>query len=312
MMCLCAFFDTQLYISTKPSAHLPPLSLVHCLEDIKTWMAANFLKLNNNKTELMVVAPPSLSKEVGDILLNVDGCTIRPSKVVRNLGVTMDCTLSLQAHISNTIKSAYFHLKNICRLRPSLSLSVAETLSHAFITSRLDYCNGVLYGLPSKALDQLQRVQNSAARALTHTKRWQHITPTLKQLHWLPVKSRITYKILLLTYKSLHNLAPQYLSDLLHPYSQSRSLRSSGKDQLVIPRSRLLGIEPSVLLPPLSGTVYLSTSAKPPLWLRSKSTSSPTFLLRPMVFNPSSSPLPFSLAPSIFCKATLGSMKGAI
>ncbi len=235
----CYADDNQLYISTKPSAHLPPLSLVHCLRDIKTWMATNLLKLNNNETELMVVASPSQSKEVGDVLLNVDGCTIRPSQEVRNLGVILDCNLSLQAHISSTTKSAFFHLKNICRLRPSLSDPVAETLIHAFITSRLDYCNGVLYGLPNKALDRLQRVQNSAARILTNTKRWQHITPTLKHLHWLPVKSRITYKLLLLTYKSLHTLAPQYLSDLIQQHSRPRSLRSSGKDQLVTPRSRL-------------------------------------------------------------------------
>ncbi|XP_075342899.1 olfactory receptor 8G17-like [Odontesthes bonariensis] len=202
-------------------------------------MATNLLKLNNIKTELMVVASPSQSKEVGDVLLNVDGCTIRPSQEVRNLGVILDCNLSLQAHISSTTKSAFFHLTNICRLRPSLSDPVAETLIHAFITSHLDYCNGVLYGLPNKALDRLQRVQNSATRILTNTKRWQHITPTLKHLHWLPVKSRITYKILLLTYKSLHTLAPQYLSDLIQQHSQPRSLRSSDKNQLVTPRSRL-------------------------------------------------------------------------
>ena len=119
---------------------------------------------------------------------------------------------------------------------PSLSDSVTETLIHSFITSRLDYSNGVLSGLPSKALDRLQYVQNSAARLLTHTKPWEHITPILKKLHWLPVKQRITYKILLLTYKALHSLAPQYITHLLHPYSQSRSLRSTGKDLLSIPR----------------------------------------------------------------------------
>lgn len=235
----CYADDTQLYISTKPSAQLPPISLVDCLHKIKTWMTANLLKLNNKKTELLVVAPPSLAKKVGDLFLVVDGDTIRPSPEVRNLGVILDPILSLQAHIKTTTKSAFFHLKNISRLRPSLSDSVTETLIHAFITSRLDYCNGVLYGLPSKTLDRLQYVQNSAARVLTRSKPWQHITPTLKKLHWLPVKFRISYKILLLTYKSLHGLAPQYLADLLHRCSQPRSLRSSDKDQLATPRTRL-------------------------------------------------------------------------
>ncbi|XP_032387662.1 uncharacterized protein LOC116699262 [Etheostoma spectabile] len=156
-----------------------------------------------------------------------------------HLGVIMDSTLSFQQHIKNTTKTAFYHLQNISRLRQWLSNSVAETLIHSFITSRLDYCNGILFGLPSKSTDRLQYVQNSAARMLTHTKLGLHITPILKKLHWLPIKSRIKYKILLLTYKSLHGLAPQYLTDLLHPYTQSRSLRSSDKDLLAVPNSRL-------------------------------------------------------------------------
>ena len=134
-------------------------------------------------------------------------------------------------------KSAFFHLKNISRLRPSLSNTVAETLIHGFISNRLDYCNGVLFGIPSKTLDRLQHVQNSAARVLTHTKPWQHITRTLTHLHWLPVKYRISYKLLLLTYKSLHSQAPQYLSDLLHQHTPSRSLRSSDSGLLSVPRT---------------------------------------------------------------------------
>ena len=109
------------------------------------------------------------------------------------------------------------------------------------MSSRLDYCNGLLFGLPKKDLDRLQYVQNSAARVLTRTKPWQHITPTLKQLHWLPVKYRIDYKLLLLTYKALHALAPQYLSDLLENYTPARTLRSSDLGLLTVPRAKKLG-----------------------------------------------------------------------
>ena len=185
----------------------------------------------------MVVAPKALLRKVGDLLLQVDGCSISPSSEVRNLGVILDSTLSFQSHIKSVTKSAFFHLKNISRLRPSLSNTTAETLIHAFITSRLDYCNGVLFGVPKKTLDRLQYVQNSAARVLTHTKPWQHITPTLIHLHWLPVRSRISFKLLLLTYKSLHSLAPQYLSDLLHRHAPSRSLRSTNMGLLSTPRT---------------------------------------------------------------------------
>ena len=157
-------------------------------------MSLNLLKINSNKTELIIVAPKAQLQKVGDLLLNIDGCSISPSTEVRNLGVILDSTLSFQAHIKSITKSAFYPLKNIARLSPSLSDSVAETLIHAFISSRLDYCNGVLSGVPSKSLARLQYVQNSAARLLTRTKPWQHITPTLIHLHWLPVKSRIQKK----------------------------------------------------------------------------------------------------------------------
>ena len=175
---------------------------------------------------------------MSDLILSIDGCSICPSSLVRNLGVLFDPSLSFDSHIKSITKSAFFQLRNISRLRPSLSDTSAETLIHAFVTSRLDYCNAVLYGVPNKSLARLQLVQNSAARILTRTKPWQHITPTLQNLHWLPITHRITFKILLLTYKSLHGLAPSYLSDLLEPYTPSRDLRSSDAGLLSIPFTR--------------------------------------------------------------------------
>ena len=90
-----------------------------------------------------------------------------------------------------------------------------EKLIHAFISSRVDYCNGLLTGLPKKTIKQLQLIQNAAATLLSRTKRTEHITPVLKSLHWLPVSYRIDFKVLLLVYKSLNGLGPEYMSRVL-------------------------------------------------------------------------------------------------
>ncbi len=121
------------------------------------------------------------------------------------------------------------------RLRPMLSLPVAEKLINTFVFSRIDYCNALLAGVSKTTLSKLQSVQNSAVRILTGTKTSEHISPVLESFHWLPVRFRIDFKILMLTYKALHGLALHYLSQLLSVYTPSRDLRSSDSGLLVIP-----------------------------------------------------------------------------
>ncbi len=104
------------------------------------------------------------------------------------------------------------------------------------MTSRLDYCNALLGGCPASSINKLQIVQNAAARVLTRSRKYDHITPILQSLHWLPIKFRISYKILLLAYKALNYLAPVYLTNLLSRYNPTRSLRSQNSGLLVVPR----------------------------------------------------------------------------
>ena len=104
-----------------------------------------------------------------------------------------------------------------------------EKLVHAFVTSRLDSCNAILYGLPDKELSKLQRIQNAAARVVTLSRKHDHITPVMRDLHWLPVRQRIIFKLMLLTFKSLCGSAPSYISELITRYQPTRSLRSASQ-----------------------------------------------------------------------------------
>lgn len=110
---------------------------------------------------------------------------------------------------------------------------------HAFVSSRLDNGNSLLYGLPQSQLKRLQRIQNTAARIILRLKKHDHISHHVKALHWLPVKARIDFKILLLTYKAINGLAPLYLSELLTPYCSNRDSRLNNRGLLQIPQTRL-------------------------------------------------------------------------
>ena len=225
--------DTQLYIVVSPDDPGQIDTLFKCILDIESWMASNFLQLNQDKTQTLVVGSEVQREKLSVKLLSA---SFNPCKTVKNLGVIFDPDLNFGPHIRDVTKKAFYHLKNIAKVRQFLSQANAETLIHAFITCRIDYCNALLSGLPQKSIAQLQLLQNSAARMLTRTRKRAHMTPILKSLHWLPVCFRIDFKILLLVYKALNGLAPVYLSDLLLSYEPVRALRSSGRGLLVIPK----------------------------------------------------------------------------
>ncbi len=180
-------------------------------------MTNNFLLLNSDKTEILLIGPKNSTQNILDHNLQLDGCPV-PASTVKNLGVILDSNLSFENHISHVTKTAFFHLRNleIAKLRNMLSVSDAEKLVHAFMTSRLDYWNALLGGCPASSINNLHIVQNSAARVLTRSRKYDHISVILQSLHWLPIKFCISYKILLLTYKALNGLAPAYLTSHYH------------------------------------------------------------------------------------------------
>ena len=161
------------------------------------------------------------------------------------------------SHINNICSLSFYYLYNIRRIRKYLSHQSAISLIPLNITSKLDYCNSLLYGLPTIHINKLQRVQNAAARLVTNTPCICHITPILEDLHWLPIKYRIELKIVLLTFKCLHGLAPQYLVDLIAVAAQSRyNLRFRNVTLLVPANARSL--------PTLGDRAF--QSAAPKLW----------------------------------------------
>ena len=235
--CMMYADDSQLYTVLKHPREDTVQRMERCIMDIKIWTINNKLFLHDGKTEAIHISSKfrSTSQVAG---IKVGDCTISPVSEVRNLGVTFDKNLCMDTHITNICKCAFLAIRDIGKIRRYLDKSTTERLVHAFISSRLDYCNSILLGLPSYLIERLQKIQNTAARLVALTKRTERMTPILKELHWLPVAERIIFKTLMLTYKCVNGLAPEYLAELLHLYQPCRTLRSSKKCLLQDPGSR--------------------------------------------------------------------------
>ena len=235
--------DDQLYIffeARSQDAAADAISQVEaCVSEIRSWMAANKLKLNDEKTEVIILCSRQYINKVQISNVKVGDTSLIPSECVRNLGVLVDRTISMEEQAKAVSKAAFYQLRNIASVKSCLPISSIEKLIHAFITARLDYCNSLLHGASSAVLQRIQRVQNAAGRLLTGAKKFEHITPILRSLHWLPVRYRIDYKILLITFKSLNGIAPTYLTDLMDRYQPCRTLRSATRNLLYVPKARL-------------------------------------------------------------------------
>ena len=157
-------------------------------------MLIDKLKLNPDKTEFLILGTRQQIEKVITSHLVVGECRICPSIKVKNLGSWFDPNLNMIGHINNICSSSFYYLYNIRRIRKYLSRHSAIFLIHAFITSKLDYCNSLLYGLPTIHINKLWRVQSTAARLVTNT-------PRICHLSWLPIKYRIQFKVVLLTFK---------------------------------------------------------------------------------------------------------------
>ena len=186
----------------------------------------------------MIIGTPQQRAKLLSPSIDFQGSVLTPSDSARNLGVTFDSNHSFTSHISSLCQSAFFQIRILRQIRPILDINTAIILANSLVSSRLDYCNSLLFNLPASSIDRLQRVQNSLARlVLPYFRRRDHITPALQKLHWLPIKQRIIFKIASLTYKIICTSQPAYLHDLIQPYAPAHDhvLRSSSKNLLQIP-----------------------------------------------------------------------------
>ena len=217
--------------------------LSDCAADVSAWCSSRRLQLNASKTELIWFGSRSnLSKLSGhDLSVSVGPVTIQPVGKVRDLGVIFDSELSMKQHISLVTRTCFYHIRRLRQVRRRAGQEVTTQLVLALVMSRLDYCNSLYAGLPQSTIEPLQHVQNAAARLIFDLRPRDHITSCLLQLHWLPIKFRIIYKLCILMYSVRVGNCPQYLTDMVQPLSSQprrSGLRSSDSSNFAKPRLR--------------------------------------------------------------------------
>jgi len=234
--------DTQLYMSFRPgtndSEQAAVRALEACIHDVRSWMINNRLMINDSKTEFLLVGTQFQLKKVNIDSIEVGNSTVMPVSSVRNLGSYFDKHMSMDTHISKVCSKAFCGLYHIRKIRKFLDEKSTLTLVHAFVTSHVDYCNALLYGLPKYQYGRLQKILNAAARVVCSIAKFDHITLTLYKLHWLPVEQRIEFKILLMVYKALHGKSPLYIADFIQfDRNSNYDLRSNASQNLVCPET---------------------------------------------------------------------------
>ena len=240
--------DTQIYVSFLPGEEEAALTkLENCLEEVRQWMAANWLQLNDSKTEFIIFGSSQNLCSLTKTSLTIGQCVIdsKDTKSVKSLGAHFDINMNLDTHLSAICKSGWYHLYQISKIRSFLTTDQTKSVVHAYVTSRLDQHNSLLLGLSKQSLKRLQFIQNAAAKLIIGAKKRDHVTPILISLHWLPVEQRILFKILLLTFKTLQNKGPSYLKEHLTGYTPAsdvcddapaKNLRSGGANLLCLPQ----------------------------------------------------------------------------
>ncbi len=236
--------DNQLLLSFEPGSAAVEEDTVAgmeaCITDVRKWMLQHRLLINDTKTEFMLLGTRQQLKKVTIDGIKVGEADIQPASMVTNLGVSQDPKLSMEQQVSKVCRNGFHQLYRLRKIRKYLSNEATQTLVHAFITSNLDYCNSLYTGMAAYLTAKLQRIQNAAARLVMRLPKFDHITGVMFELHWLPVAYRIRYKVLLITFKALHGMAPLCLTNMLCVHRSSHGRRSQNKNlnMLKVPRTK--------------------------------------------------------------------------
>ena len=234
--------DTIIYLSlSKLNPHCSISILENCLSALRLWFAQNSLTINPSKSVSTVFSTAQRIKKLnttGIKTVSVAGSSIQIENDSTTLGVIFDSTLSFNKHVKQTVRSSNYHLRALRHIRHILTDDNAKTIGAALVHSKLDYANAILSDTSQENIKTLQRVQNSLARIVASPKRPTSSEMLLSSLHWLPIKSRITYKIACLTHTAFYERQPSYLSNLIQPYNPPRHMRSSDQYLLTVPRTR--------------------------------------------------------------------------
>jgi hypothetical protein len=234
--------DAQIYGSCRPSEvgnMAQKMSI--CIDEVSLWMKANRLQLNQSKTEVIWFSSSRRQHQIPSDPVRIGSTHVLPVSMVRDLGVYIEADVSMKKHISMTVRSCFAALRRIRTVRRSLPRHALLTLIRALVVSKVDYCNSILTGLPRNQLDRLQSILNAAARLVFSARKYEHITPLLRELHWLKVTERINFKLCVLTHRCLHGAAPVYLVETLHRTTDvdaRRRLRSADSSTLLVPTTR--------------------------------------------------------------------------
>ena len=235
--------DTQIYGHCRYEKSLDlQVSLFECIDDIAGWMEANHLKLNISKTEAIRFPNGRSIHKIPNRLVRIVKDSIIPSKNVKIMGVWLDRDLSMKTHINMILKSGFISLRQMKSIKDLLSIESLKTLASALVLSSIDCGNIILAKLSKYQKNRLQSLINTAARLITGTKKYDHISPVLRDLHWLKIDERIDYKVLLLVFKCLRNEGLAYLLknfEMLPSILGKQKLRAANSLKVVSGESRL-------------------------------------------------------------------------